>query len=146
MNFASIGSQAASRRPSSTEDPNCPEAGFTLFETLTALLVLSIGLVSLFDAQSRALKTAGVSAEYVRARILAQNLLTETMGKPKPAEAAAGANGAFQWSVDVAPEEESWAQIPVRDNWKMFHVQVRVVMQDGRKIVLDSLKLGRSDG
>lgn len=146
MNFASTGLQAASRRPSPTDDSNGPEAGFTLFETLTALLVLSIGLVSLFDAQSRALKTAGVSAEYVRARILAHNLLTETMSKPKLTETAAGTNGAFQWSVDVAPEEGAWAQIPVRGNWKLFHVQVRVVMQDGRKIVLDSLKLGRSNG
>ena len=146
MNFASIGSRVASPRRSSTEGARSLEAGFTLFETLIALMVVSIGLVSLFEAQSQALKTAGISADYVAARILAQNLLSETMGNPKPQDMTEGVSGAFRWSVNVNPETEDWAHIPARDDWKLFHVRVLVLMASGRKVEFNSLKLGRTNG
>lgn len=145
MNFGSIGLPAGYRPRSPTKALTSREEGFTLFETLIALLVVSIGLVSLFNAQTQALKTAGISADYVEARILAQSLLSETMGNPKPATTA-GVSGGFQWSVDVYPEPEEWAHISARGDWKLFHIRVLVLINGGsRQVELHSLKLGRAN-
>lgn len=146
MNCGLIGLPAACRRRTSIEGVSSSEEGFTLFETLIALLVVSIGLVSLFAAQTQAIKTAGISADYVQARIIAQSLLSETMGNPRPAEASAGINSGFRWSIDVTPETEGWARIPARDDWKLFHVRVRVLIDGGRQVELNSLKLGQIHG
>lgn len=144
MNCGLIGLPAACRRRSSIEGVSSSEDGFTLFETLIALLVVSIGLVSLFAAQTQAIKTVGISSDYVQARIIAQSLLSETMGNPQPSEATAGINSGFRWSIDVTPETEEWAHIPARDNWKLLHIRVRVLIDGGRQVELNSLKLRRS--
>lgn len=149
MKFASTGLPVASPPTRSTERPVCgdPRSGFTLFETLIAMLVLSIGLVSLFEAHSRALRTAGTAANYARARILAQGLLADAdsgwSGKPIPKN---GEDNGFQWSVDVQPETAPWAKIQARDDWKLQHVRVTVSWPGGRQLELDSLKLGRNNG
>lgn len=148
MKSASTGSPAGCRPPCSTELASSdPKSGFTLFETLIAMLVLSIGLVSLFEAHSHALKTAGVAADYARARILAQGLLADTVAgwsaKPLPKK---GEDNGFQWAIDVEPETASWAKIQTRDNWRLQHIRVTVSWADGRQYVLNSLKLGRGNG
>lgn len=148
MRFASIGSPVVSRPAQSTEtQAGAPEAGFTLFETLTAMLVLSIALVSLFQAHSHALKTATVAAEYARARILGQGLLAETLqGWSGKLVSKHGNDGAFAWSVDIVPERAAWAAIATKDNWNLHRVRVLVSWGDGRHIELDSMKLGRTNG
>jgi general secretion pathway protein I len=118
-----------------------------LFETLTAMLVLSIGLVALFEAHSRALKTAGIAADYLRARILAQGLLTDAVdGWRSKIKSKQGMDNGFAWTIDVAPETASWAHVQTRDNWKLQRVRVIVSWAGGRQLELDSLKLGRTNG
>lgn len=148
MRYASTGSQAGCRQPRSIEVPtNDPSSGFTLFETLTAMLVLSIALVSLFEAHSRALRTAGIATDYTRARIFGQGLLADTLdGWTGKLVSKKGTNDGLSWSIDVTPATAPWANIETRDNWKLRHVRVLVSWGDGRQIELDSLKLGRANG
>lgn len=148
MKSASTGLQAVCPQRRSTEAPgNASEAGFTLFETLTAMLVLSIGLVSLFEAHSRALRTAGAAADYARARIFAQGLLADTVsGWKGKLISKSGNDDGFAWSIDVAPEGAAWANVTTQDNWKLRRVRVIVNWASGHQFELNSLKLGRTNG
>jgi hypothetical protein len=111
------------------------------------MLVLSIGLVSLFEAHSRALRTAGAAADYGRARIFAKGLLADTVaGWNGKLTSKTGNDGGFAWAIDVSPEAASWANIPTHDNWRLQRVRVIVSWAGGRQVELDSLKLGRKNG
>ncbi len=149
MKFASTGSPAAFLPLHSTEptSPNGAEAGFTLFETLVAMMVLSIGLASLYEAHTRALKAAGTSADYANARILAQGLLAEAVsGWPKELTSKAGQENGFYWTVKFQPATGPWASVQARKGWKLQQVSVTVAWPGGRQLELNSLKLGRSNG
>jgi len=148
MKSASIGLPAECRPARSTDaSTGASEAGFTLFETLTAMLVMSIGLVSLFEAHSRALRTAGAAADYARARIFAQGLLADTVGSWNGRTfSKSGNDDGFAWTIDVAPESAPWANVAMRDNWKLRRIRVIVSWAGGRQFELNSLKLGRTNG
>jgi general secretion pathway protein I len=122
-------------------------AGFTLFETLTAMLVLSIALVSLFEAHARALRTANVATSYAQARIFAEALLTDTVnGWNGKLVSKKGNNGRFTWSINITSESAPWAKIDTRNNWRLRHVLVSVNWGDGRQVELETLKLAHSNG
>jgi len=149
MRYASIGLPGASPRRAFSDlpTPEHAQSGFTLFETLTAMLVLSIGLVTLFEAHSRALKTAGIAADYLSARILAQGLLADaTGGRRGKLAPRQGTDNGFAWKIDVAPEAASWANVKVRDDWKLQRVRVIVSWNGGRQLELDTVKLRRPNG
>lgn len=149
MKFASTGSPDEFRPPRSADPTpgDRADGGFTLFETLVAMMVLSIGLASLYDAHTRALKTAGASAEYAKARILAQGLLAEAVsGWPKQLTSKYGQDSGFHWAVQFQPATGPWASVQTRDGWKLQQVSVTVAWPGGRKLELNSLKLGRSNG
>ncbi len=149
MKFASTGLPAGYPPNRSNKRPACGDtrSGFTLFETLIAMLVLSIGLVSLFEAHSRALRTAGTAANYARARILAQGLLADAVsGWSVKLSSKNGEDNGFKWSVNVQPETAPWAKIQARDNWKLQRVRVTISWPGGRQLELNSLKLGRNNG
>lgn len=147
MRFASTGSRAGSRPPRSTRrDGANPAAGFTLLETLAAMTILAMALVALFDAQARGVRAAGAADNYVRARLLAQALLADTVTGWSAAGLApsTGRDGAFAWSIDVAPAEAGWATNPTEKNsWRLNRVRVTVAWDRERRVVLDTLKLGR---
>ena len=120
-------------------------AGFTLLETLTALTVLSIALVSLFEAHAQGLRTAGSAADYARARIFAQGLLADaTGGWSGDLASKRGTEGTFTWSIDVEPERAPWAEVKTEGNWRLHRVRVTVAMDKGRQVNLETLKLGRA--
>lgn len=146
--FASIGLRVVSRQPHSTErDVSGASAGFTLLETLTAMLILSIALVSLFDAHGQGVRTAGAAADYARARIFAQGLLAETVnGWNSDLVSKRGSEGRYSWSVDVAQERAPWSAIATDGDWRLHHVRVTVTWDKMRQIELNSLKLGRVNG
>ncbi len=72
MKFVLIGLRAVFRQPRSIDlsPVESTAAGFTLLETLTALTILAIALVSLFEAHASGLRTAGIAADYAEARIV----------------------------------------------------------------------------
>jgi general secretion pathway protein I len=111
------------------------------------MLVLSIALVSLFVAHSRALRTSRIATNYAQARILGESLLAKAVsGWNGKLRSEKGVSNGFAWSVEIAPETASWAKIETKNNWRLRHVRVRVGLGDGREIKLDTLKLGRSNG
>ncbi len=148
MRFASTGSRAGSRPPRSIDGGrDSGTAGFTLLETLTALTILAIALVSLFDAHMRGLRAAGAANSYAEARLLGEALLADTAGGWKSALLSRqGSEGRFNWSIAVAPERAAWAEIKSKGNWRLYHVRVTVAWDRNRSIVLDTLKLGRAHG
>jgi general secretion pathway protein I len=144
MRFASTGSRAGFR-PRPSIDGGSGTAGFTLLETLTALLILAIALVSLFDAQMRGLRAAGAADTYAEARLLAQALLADAAGGWKgPLVSRQGREGRFDWSIAVAPERAAWAEVKSKADWRLYHVRVTVAWDPNRSIELDTLKLGRA--
>ena len=145
MKFASTGSRAGSRPPRSTEGgAGHPAAGFTLLETLTAMLILAIALVSLFDAQMRGLRAAGATETYAEARILGDALLADAVsGWKSGPRLRSGTEGRYRWSIAVAPAAAGWAQIKSKGNWRLNHIRVTVAWDQNRSIVLDTLKLGQ---
>lgn len=145
MKFASTGLPDASRRAPSTEaKPADGEAGFTLIETLTALTILAIALVSLFEAQATGLRTAGSAAEYAKARILAQSLLAETTaGWRGGALSRRGNDDGFDWTVDIA-RAPSGPPANADTKWRLHQVRVAVDWGRDRHLQLDTLKLGSS--
>jgi len=111
------------------------------------MLVLSIALVSLFEAHSRALRTARIATNYAQARILGESLLAKTVnGWNGKLRSTKGVDGGFAWSIDITPETEPWAKIDTKNNWRLRHVRVLVGWGDGREIKLETLKLGHGNG
>lgn len=112
-----------------------------------ALTILAIAFVSLFEAHAGAARMAGASADYARARILAQSLLSETVtgweGEPRPRE---GRFDRFAWAIEVAPAQGAWADVATEANWRLRHVRVTVSWDRGRTVQLDTLKFGRPPG
>jgi prepilin-type N-terminal cleavage/methylation domain-containing protein len=146
MRFGSTGLRAGSRPPRSTDDvaPGA-ESGFTLLETLTALTILGIALVSLFDAHQRGLRAARVADDYVVARILAQSLLADaTTGNSGVVVPRQGNEGRFGWAIEVHPAGGGWADLKSESNWRLNHVRVTVAWDADRRVQLDTLKLGRA--
>lgn len=149
MKFVSTGLQAVFR-PARLTDRKAVKstvAGFTLLETLTALTILAIALVSLFEAHARGLNTAGIAADYAEARILAQALLAETVSRRGGnVVSGRGSIGRFGWSIDIVPEPAPWSHIKSEKKWRLDRVRVTVAWDQDRSIVLNTLKLGRPNG
>jgi prepilin-type N-terminal cleavage/methylation domain-containing protein len=147
MRFASTGLRDGSRLPRSTDRrQDNGMAGFTLLETLTALTILAIALVSLFDAQMRGLRAAGAADSYAQARLFAQALLADTVsGWKGPLVSRRGHEGNYDWAIEVAPAGDAWADITSKARWKLNHVRVIVAWDKDRSVVLDTLKLGRAN-
>lgn len=139
MRFVSIGSPAVSRSPHSID----PEGGFTLLETLTALAILSIALVGLFDAHALGLRGATAADHHAEARMLAQSLMAEAVGaNHEMVVPQRGTAGRYTWTIEVEPVKESWAQLKSTAGWQLNHVRVSVTWDANRHVELDTFKLG----
>ena len=145
MKCASTGSPAVSRPvPSNSARQAAPTAGFTLLETVAALTILAIALVSLFDAKSKGLRLVGATSAHAKARILASSILAETTGQwHQGLRSSSGRYEAYTWYVEVAPVGSEWAQLKSEANWRMFHIRVTVAWPRHRQLHLETLKLGR---
>ncbi|WP_045836335.1 prepilin-type N-terminal cleavage/methylation domain-containing protein [Hyphomicrobium sp. 99] len=122
-----------------------PRAGFTLLETMTALTILAIAFVSLYEAHSAAMRTASAATDGTRARIVAQSLLAEaTSGWNIHPGSRSGTDGRFNWSIVIAREEAPWGTIK-SNQWRLNRIRVAVTWDRARRVQLDTLKFGRSD-
>lgn len=146
MRFESTGSRAGSRRARFPKWPSREGgAGFTLIETLTALTILAMALVSLFEAQAGGGRMADAASNHTSARILASSLLGETVGgEVASLGSRQGRFDRFAWSIEVAPAQGPWADLTTDEGWRLRHVRVTVSWDLNRSIHLETLRLGRN--
>jgi len=107
--------------------------GFTLIETLVAMMILSISIVVIFQLFSGGLKSARLSEDYTRAVFHAREkmeevLLAEKLGN----DVSEGEFGdGFRWKTQIVylepPEDEKQKQ-----SVDMFNIRVEVVWFAGR--------------
>lgn len=140
MRYASTGSPDASwwrrfddRRPGVRSG----DAGFTLLETLLAMVILAMSLTALY--QSTVTSTRAISAAdlHMEARLLADTLLAEqsSLVAPKPGIT----NGKFrdlQWQVTMEPATAAWAQTSAESGWMAYLVTVKVQWPPNRSLIL----------
>jgi len=99
--------------------------GFTLFEVLIALSILSIALVALFRGSTTSLKSAREVSELTTAVIAAESLIKEEIGKGYPESGSL--EGTFdeniypdmKWKKSVEPLD-----IPFVSGLKLVSVEV----------------------
>ncbi len=115
-----------------------------MLETLTALAILSIALVGLFDAHAVGLRGATAADHHAEARMLAQSLMADAVGAGHEAVVPRrGTEGRFAWTIEVKPVKADWGQLKSDAGWQLNHVRVSVTWDANRSVQLDTFKLGR---
>ena len=112
---------------------------------MTALTILAIAFVSLYEAHAAAMRTTSAATDGTRARIIAQSLLAEaTRGWNIYPGSRKGSDGRFNWSIDIAREEAPLARFK-SNQWRLNRIRVTVTWDRARRLQLDTLKFGRAD-
>lgn len=112
---------------------------------MTALTILAIAFVGLYEAHSAAMRTASAATDGTRARIIAQSLLAgATSGWDVRPGSRTGTDGRFNWSVEVAREAVPSSAFK-SDRWRLNRVRVAVTWDRARRVEFETLKLGRAD-
>ncbi len=113
--------------------------GFTLIETLTAMMILSVCLVTILQLFSGGLKSGRISDEYTKAifhakaemgKILIRDMLKDT-------ELEGSFEDGFKWkavitgleSEDDKNDKDKSTKLP----FKLFHIAVTISWKDGIK-------------
>lgn len=83
--------------------------GFTLIEVLVALAILGLSSVVLFGVFRQALSQEHKDAMSMRARILAQSLLNDTLGSSNVSIGmrSGQANDSLHWTIALTPYRET---------------------------------------
>jgi len=74
-------------------------SGFSLVETLVALVILSMSLAILYQSAVGATRNARVAAEYSKAVILAESMLTEAASRAIAGQNDRGEFGDMRWQT-----------------------------------------------
>ena len=74
-------------------------SGFSLLETLVALVILSLALGALYQAAAGATRNVRVAEQYTRAVALAESMLSEHSYIVEPNSSLAGEFEEFTWQV-----------------------------------------------
>ncbi len=119
------------------------ESGFTLLETLVALTILAIALTSLLQSHAGASRVSGTTQDYAFARIVGEKVMAETLGAWNGGpHKSSGQDGTFTWEATIQPEKAPWAALSSEQKWMLYRVAVTVGWPGGRKVALETLKLG----
>ena len=119
------------------------QAGFSLVEVLTALVIASIALVALL----RGLGSSQVSAIYLEshlgARILARSIIEDERQAvdTKPGQRT-GDSGQYRWTFDVTPADVAGTGKP-ENGYRLYRLSVEINWSPRGRLVLDTLKLGK---
>lgn len=118
------------------------QAGFTLFETVAALTVLSMAVVALFSAHTAAIRGTTAADDYGKARLIAESLLADTTsGWGIPLNSASGSTGKFNWNIAIEDGSGITTAIDPETGWRLARIRVDVAWQPARSISLESYKL-----
>ncbi|MEO0465741.1 MAG: type II secretion system minor pseudopilin GspI [Pseudomonadota bacterium] len=95
------------------------EAGFTLVEVLAALAVFSLAAVGLMQVSAQSVRTASALEQRFAARVMASNILSESIAQRRPLQRGTTAGRDEQlgleldWSRAVSPATAGLLQITV---------------------------------
>lgn len=149
MRFRSTGSPAASasrRTHEAAVRDGRGEAGFTLIETVIALVILAVSLTALYQSSQTSTRAISTASGHLRARLLAQALINEQMGGSRRFTAGNWSGvqeGGLAWVVQIEPAREGWVPPAGPNNrWTVFRIRVGVSWARGREITLETLRLG----
>lgn len=116
-----------------------PETGFSLLETVVALVILAVALTTLFDAYGSGIRAVSAGNQHGRAQLLAQSVLAE-VAEPATSTVRSGRDGDLNWRIVVKPASGDLAKASAM--YPLYDVAVTVGWAPGRTIVLRSLRLG----
>jgi prepilin-type N-terminal cleavage/methylation domain-containing protein len=112
----SFRTRAIWRRGAGPAAAGSTERGFTLLETLVALVIAGLGFAILLHAAESALATARGASTYQTATVLARSRLTLIGSILAGAERdEQGRDGRFTWHLHIAPEQIEAASMSVAE-------------------------------
>jgi general secretion pathway protein I len=110
--------------------------GFTLLEVLTAMMILTISIVVIFELFSGGLRSASLSNKYTRAIFYARakmeaTLLADTLME---GETEGIVNEDYRWRLSIVPlESEEDSGILKRSVETLLRLTVDIMWSDGEK-------------
>lgn len=117
------------------------EQGFSLLETVIALVILALALTTLFQAYGDGLRAIDAGNRHGEARLLAQSLLAEIDDDVRPGTRQ-GAGDGLTWQLDIKPATGDQASGGDKAKWRLYEVVATVRWSRSRRIVLRTLRLG----
>jgi general secretion pathway protein I len=108
--------------------------GFTLLEVLTAMMILTISIVVIFQLFSGGLRSARLSDEYTRAIFHARAKMEATLlaDRLMEGETEGIVEEDYQWKLSVAPmESEEDSEVLSKTMDRLFQVTVDIIWSDG---------------
>jgi len=110
------------------------QQGFTLMETLVAVMVLAISLSVLFQVFSGGLKSARISDSYTRAIFYAREKMDEILLAEELAEGVIEGNfeNGYEWNIRIRYVEPQRDDAP-NSIFDIFNLTVTVFWKDGDK-------------
>ena len=121
-------------------------AGFTLLETMIAIVILALALTTIMQTFGSGLRGIQINDDHLKARLLAQSVLAEqTGGRTLTPNVTRGQYDKFAWRVLVEPAQPAPGVAPsVQSVWRLFHIVVSVSWPRQRSLQLETLRLGRA--
>ena len=143
MNCESTGLRDASGRAKFTKIGGGD--GFTLFEMLVGLTILTIAMAALYRTFATGQRAVEIVRSHGDALVIAQSLLAEaSANRAKPSRRIRGRTSGLGWTVTSSPEEGAFAYIDQSENWQMYRIVATVFYSNGRRVELNTLKLARA--
>lgn len=107
--------------------------GFTLLEVLTAMMILTISLVVIFQLFSGGLQSTRLSGEYTRAIFHARTKMEETLlaDNLTTGEREGIVEEGYQWKLSISPmESETDFDILSKPLERLFQVTVDIIWKE----------------
>lgn len=108
--------------------------GFTLIEVLTAMMILTISIVTIFHLFSEGLKSVDVSTGYTRAIFHARAKMEEVLlaDRLREGETEGIIEAGYRWRLNIVPvEKEEDSGSLSGPSVKLFQVSVDVIWDNG---------------
>lgn len=147
MKYALIGSRAVSSSSRRAEPPDTERCeGFTLLETLIALVILAFALQALYETYSGGLRASEIANQHEQARILAASLLAEHTGdRSFKKQSIEGRFENFSWRIWI---DRASGINPVANpdpRWTLYWITADVSWPPNRSVQLTTLRLGATN-
>jgi len=113
----------------------CGHKGFTLIEVLTAMMILTISMVTIFHLFSDGLRAAKISNGYTRAIFHARAKMEEVLlaDRLREGESDGVIEPGYRWHLSIVPMEEDLDSNndDVNPSTKLFRISVDVIWDNG---------------